>query len=181
MVACDAQGRWAITITSDGVTDHVHLVVGSECATRGNTQLITRPLVHLRLGLEDAQLIAVCVNIKVGEQVSYDCTIGLMGGGLLNAFRHAVEKGALSNPDVSVPGSLAVDLFQAMNAERSDIIHAYPITNPEGEQILHRRNDSQGKYFEVTDVFLDSFSSRLYELTLQLYAIRKIVRPDLGD
>ena len=32
----------------------------------------------------------------------------------------------------------------------------------------------------MTDVFLDSFSSRLHELTLQLYAIRKIVRPDLG-
>ncbi|KPY29571.1 MULTISPECIES: hypothetical protein [Pseudomonas] len=104
-----------------------------------------------------------------------------MGGGLLNVFRQAVEKGALSNPDVSVPGHLAADLFQAMNAQRSDIIHAYPITNPEGEQILHRRKDSQGKYFEVTDVFLDSFSSRLHELTLQLYAIRKIVRPDLGD
>ncbi|WP_032618723.1 MULTISPECIES: hypothetical protein [Pseudomonas syringae group] len=93
-----------------------------------------------------------------------------MGAGLLNAFRQAVEKGALSYPSVSAPGLLAADLFQTMNAERSDIVHAYPITNPEGEQILHRRKDSQGKYFEVTDVFLDSFSSRLHEVSLQLYA-----------
>ncbi|MPQ84205.1 hypothetical protein F0170_09535 [Pseudomonas sp. MAFF 730085] len=104
-----------------------------------------------------------------------------MGGGLLNAFRKAVEKGALSYPDVVAPGQLAADLFQTMNAERSDIVHAYPITSSEGEQILHRRKDSQGKYFEVTDVLLDSFSSRLHEVSLQLYAIRRIVRPDLGD
>ncbi|WP_095108330.1 hypothetical protein [Pseudomonas sp. Irchel 3E20] len=104
-----------------------------------------------------------------------------MGAGLLNAFRKAVEKGALSYPDVVAPGQLAADLFQAMNAERSDIVHAYPITNPEGEQILHRRKDSQGKYFEVTDVLLDSFNSRLHEVSLQLCAIRRIVRPDLGD
>jgi len=104
-----------------------------------------------------------------------------MGGGLLNAFRKALEKGALSYPDVVVPGQLAADLFQTMNAERSDIVHTYPITNPEGEQILHRRKDSQGKYFEVTDVLLDSFSLRLREVSLQLYAIRRIVRPDLGD
>ncbi|WP_122744995.1 hypothetical protein [Pseudomonas viridiflava] len=68
-----------------------------------------------------------------------------------------------------------------MNAERSDIVHAHPITNPEGEQTLHRRKDSQGKYFEVTDVPLDSFSSRLHEVSLQFYAIRRIVRPDLGE
>ncbi len=104
-----------------------------------------------------------------------------MGGGLLNAFRQAVEKVSLSNPDVGALGRLAADLFQIMNAECSDIVHAYPITNPEGEQILHRRKDSQGKYFEVTDVFLDSFRSRLHEVSLQLYAIRRIVRPDLGD
>ena len=68
-----------------------------------------------------------------------------------------------------------------MNAERSDIVHGYPITYPEGEQILHRRKDSQGKYFEVTYVLLDSFNSRLHEVSLQLYVIRRIVRPDLGD
>lgn len=32
-VARDAHGSWAITITSDGVTDHVHHVAGS--ANRG--------------------------------------------------------------------------------------------------------------------------------------------------
>lgn len=79
-----------------------------------------------------------------------------MGAGLRNAFRKAVEKAALSYPGVVAPGQLAADLFQTMNAERSDIVHAYAITNLEGEQILHRRKDSQGKYFEVTDVLLDS-------------------------
>lgn len=77
VVARDAQGRWAITITSDGVPNHVHHFAGSERATRDSTQLITRPVVHLRLVLEDAQLIAVCVDIKVGEQATYYCTIGL--------------------------------------------------------------------------------------------------------
>lgn len=62
-----------------------------------------------------------------------------MGGGLLNTFRQAVEKMSLSNPEVEAPGRLAADLFQTMNAERSDIIHAYLITNPTGQQILHRR------------------------------------------
>lgn len=77
VVARDAHSRWAITITSDGVPDHVHHFAGSERTTRDSSQLITRPVVHLRLGLKDAQLIAVCLDIKVGEQATYDCTIGL--------------------------------------------------------------------------------------------------------
>ena len=77
VVACDAHGRWAITITSDRVADHMHHVPGSERGTWVDSQLITRPFVDLRLGLEEAQLIAVCVDIKVGAQATYDCTIGL--------------------------------------------------------------------------------------------------------
>lgn len=62
VLARDAHGCWAITITSDGVPDHVHHFAGSDHATLDCSQLITRPVVHLRLGLEDAQLIAVAIT-----------------------------------------------------------------------------------------------------------------------
>ena len=73
---------------------------------------------------------------------------------------------------------VVADLFEQMNSERTDFVHAYPITNKKGQQILHRR-DSKGKYFEVDDDFLDSFIGRLHDVSSGLYAIRKIVKPEL--
>ncbi len=104
-----------------------------------------------------------------------------MGGGLLKSFQRSAGKIAPSKPDVGSISQAAADLFKVLNAERSDIVHAYPITNNAGEQILHRRKNEQGKYFEVTNDFLNSFISRLHDVSLKLYEIRSILRPDLGD
>jgi hypothetical protein len=68
------------------------------------------------------------------------------------------------------------DLFHDLHSERNDIMHAYPITGMTGEQILHRRRDSVGKYFEVTNEFLDNFISRLHDVSAGLYTIRTAVR-----
>lgn len=70
----------------------------------------------------------------------------------------------------------AADLFELLNIQRNDIVHAYPITNTAGNQILHRRRDSKRKYFEVTNEFLDGFISRLHEVSSGLYQIREAVR-----
>ncbi|QGM04817.1 hypothetical protein [Stenotrophomonas maltophilia] len=103
------------------------------------------------------------------------------GGEILNAFRSCLKNAKKDIPAIASPGQAAADLFQTLNSERSDIVHAYPITNGSGAQILHRRLDSKGKYFEVTNDFLDSFISRLHNVSSDLHAIRKIVKPELGD
>ena len=71
------------------------------------------------------------------------------------------------------------DLFEELNDQRTDFVHSYPITNTLGEQILHRRKDKTGKYFEIDDVFLDRFISALHDVSNGLYEIRKVVRTDL--
>jgi hypothetical protein len=102
-------------------------------------------------------------------------------GSVLNAFRHTLkmmkQKGLF--PQIHVNMQTAADLFEALNTERTDFVHAYPITNTIDKQILHRRKDDKGKYFEVDNDFLDGFISRLHNVSTELYAIRKIVRPDL--
>lgn len=104
-----------------------------------------------------------------------------MGGEILKVFQQSVKAAKVTTPSIGPIGQTAADLFQALNSERSDIVHAYPITSTSGAQILHRRLDVKGKYFEVTNEFLDSFISRLHDVSEKLYEIRKIVRPDLGD
>lgn len=104
-----------------------------------------------------------------------------MGGEILNAFRQSVKAAKVGTPSIGPIGQTAADLFQTLNSERSDIIHSYPITSPSGAQILHRRLDVKDKYFEVTNEFLESFISRVHDVSDKLYEIRKIVRPDLGD
>ncbi|WP_299998193.1 hypothetical protein [uncultured Cedecea sp.] len=103
------------------------------------------------------------------------------GGEILNAFRKSVKTIKADTPSVGPIGQAAADLFEELNSKRSDIVHAYPITNTVKAQILHRRLDVKDKYFEVTNEFLDSFISRLHDVSDKLYDIRKIVRPDLGD
>ena len=68
------------------------------------------------------------------------------------------------------------NLFEQLNSERSDFVHAYPVTNKKNEQILHRHKDSKNKYFEVNNDFLDSFISRLHDVSNGLYKIRGIVK-----
>lgn len=101
----------------------------------------------------------------------------LMAGRVLDAFRTTVKQ--WDGDDISEPAARAATEFERLNTERSDFVHSYPITNPDGEQILHRRVDAKNKYFEVTDAFLDDFTSRLTLVSDALYEIRDIVKPKL--
>lgn len=103
------------------------------------------------------------------------------GGKILGAFTRAVSAAKAHIPALGPVGQVAIDLFTDLNLKRSDIVHAYPITNANNKQILHRRLDVDGKYFEVTNDFLNSFISGIHDVSDQLYDIRKIVRPGLGD
>ena len=75
-------------------------------------------------------------------------------------------------PEIHQKMKDAADLFETLNSQRNDIIHAYPITSLNGAQILHRRKDSKNKYFEVTNSFIDTFISKLHEVCSGLYVIR---------
>lgn len=101
----------------------------------------------------------------------------MVAGRALDRFRSAVKN--WQGPDISGPASRAADEFAHLKDERADFVHAYPITSPSGEQILHRRVDADGKYFEVTNELLDDFTSRLHIVSSALYEIRAIARPDL--
>lgn len=103
------------------------------------------------------------------------------GGEILSAFRNRVRLFKEHYPELERLGRSAAELFETLNTERSDIVHSYPITGTNNNQILHRRVDSKGKYFEVTNEFLDSFISRLHDVSSLLYQIRKLVRPEIGD
>lgn len=63
-------------------------------------------------------------------------------------------------------------LFESLNNRRNDIFHAYPITGSSETQILHRRKDAAGKYFEIEEEFLDEFIHDTEELSKLLYQIR---------
>jgi len=71
------------------------------------------------------------------------------------------------------------DIFEELNDQRTDFVHSYPITNVNNKQILHRRKDNKGKYFEVDNAFLDQLINKLHDVSSGLYEIRKVVRPDL--
>lgn len=103
--------------------------------------------------------------------------LGLTSGLVLKEFRSATDN--WSGSDISAAAARAGDEFERLNEERTDFVHSYPITNGDGEQILHRRMDDKGKYFEVTNAFLDGFISRLTRVTDALYEIRKIVKSGL--
>lgn len=98
-------------------------------------------------------------------------------GKVLGCFRHAAKE--WEGKDIVTPAKTAADTFEKLNTERSDFVHAYPITNVSGQQILHRRVDRKGKYFEVDNTFLDDFISQLAEVDDALYEIRAQVRPEL--
>ena len=61
---------------------------------------------------------------------------------------------------------------KAENNRRNDIFHAYPITGSSGTQILHRRRDVAGKYFEIKEELLDKFIHDTEKLSELLYQIR---------
>ncbi|MFT8358999.1 hypothetical protein [Bifidobacterium aquikefiri] len=103
---------------------------------------------------------------------------GLTSGAVLGRFRSAIKQWSATDKVKMVGAKVATD-FERLNTERSDFVHAYPITSPSGEQILHRRVDEKNKYFEVTTSFLDDFISRLENVSDGLYAIRSTVRPNI--
>lgn len=100
---------------------------------------------------------------------------GKMGGDILDTFRASVRKVKSSSRIAYRTGLDAAKLFEILNTERSDIVHAYPITSEMGEQILHRRLDEKGKYFEVTNEFLDRFISDLHKVSSKLYEVRDLI------
>jgi len=103
------------------------------------------------------------------------------GGEILSEFRKCVKKAKATKPAVGPIGRAAADMFQALNTRRSDIMHAYPITNQAKQQILHRRLDDKNRYFEVTNEILEEFISKLHDVSSLLYDIRAIIKPELGD
>lgn len=103
------------------------------------------------------------------------------GGEILSEFRKCVKKAKATKPAIGPIGRAAADMFQALNTRRSDIMHAYPITNQARQQILHRRLDKKNRYFEVTNEILEEFISKLHDVSSLLYDIRAIMKPELGD
>ena len=96
-------------------------------------------------------------------------------GTILNIFRKTLEKIKNEGRFTKIHAVMqqTADLFEKLNDQRTDIVHPYPITNKEKEQILHRRKDSVGKYFEVDNAFLDQFIGELHNVSSDLYATRK--------
>lgn len=69
-------------------------------------------------------------------------------------------------------------LFESLNNRRNDIFHAYPITGSSGVQILHRRRDVAGKYFEIKEELLDKFIHDTEELSRLLYQVRDATKQE---
>lgn len=107
--------------------------------------------------------------------------LDLESGKVLDVFRQTL-KNIKSNKQYKSIHTIMNDtanIFEKLNSERSDFVHAYPITNKNKEQILHRRKDAKKKYFEVDNDFLDSFISRLHDVSIGLYKIRDVVKPEI--
>lgn len=103
------------------------------------------------------------------------------GGEILDGFRASLKRAKKTLPAVRPIGRVAADMFEALNTRRSDIVHAYPITDDANQQVLHRRLDKRNRHFDVTNELLDEFISKLHEVSVKLYEIRAIVKPELGD
>jgi len=102
-----------------------------------------------------------------------------MSGTILNEFKNTLENIKVEGkyPEIHDIMLRTADIFKELNDQRTDFVHSYPITNDNNKQILHRRKDKAGKYFEVDNTFLDQFISKLHDVSSGLYEIRKVVRP----
>ena len=120
------------------------------------------------------------VIAHIDDQYNHTLLQDKESGEILDIFRQTLKSLKPSKRLINTHGIIkeAADLFEQLNTKRNDIIHTYPITNKKGEQILHRRKDSKGKYFEVTNDFLDSFISQLHDVSSRLYKIRDLVRTE---
>lgn len=117
----------------------------------------------------------------IDEKQNRTKLLDLESGKVLDVFRQTLKiiKSQKQHKEIYSVMNETANLFEQLNSERSDFVHAYPITNKRNEQILHRRKDSKNKYFEVDNDFLDSFISRLHNVSSLLYKIRQIVKPNL--
>jgi len=99
----------------------------------------------------------------------------MTAGKILACFRKSAEKLSQFNSGIDFLTQRVSVLFENLNHHRSDFVHSYPTTNKMGEQILLRRYDDKGKYFEIDNNFLDEFLYRINEVSDCLYGIRKII------
>ena len=95
-------------------------------------------------------------------------------GQILETFKVTTDRVKAENRLRSIHEVLdnVAGLFELLNNHRNDIFHAYPITGSSGTQILHRRKDAAGKYFEIKEDFLDEFIHDTEKLSELLYQIR---------
>lgn len=120
----------------------------------------------------------ICHIDKSQDRISLlDKTSGIV----LSIFRETLDKIKAESKYTEIHDVMlqTSNLFEKLNLQRTDFVHSYPITNNQKEQILHRRKEKAGKYFEVDNKFLDQFISELHDVSIGLYEIRKAVRPDL--
>lgn len=117
----------------------------------------------------------------IDESQNQTKLLELESGKVLDEFRKTLSylKKNKSFPPIYSDMSKTAHLFENLNTERSDFIHSYPITNKKKEQILHRRKDSKKKYFEVSNDFLDNFIGRLHDVSILLYRICSVVKPQI--
>jgi len=96
-------------------------------------------------------------------------------GQILETFKVITDRVKAENRLQSIHEVLdnVAGLFELLNNRRNDIFHAYPITGSSGAQILHRRKDAAGKYFEITEELLDKFIHNTEKLSGLLYQIRE--------
>jgi len=99
----------------------------------------------------------------------------MTAGKILTRFLKCSGKLAQFNSDIALLVQRVSALFGDLNSRRSDFVHSYPITNKMGDQILLRRYDDKGKYFEIDNDFLDGFIYNLSEVSDDLYKIRDIL------
>ena len=95
-------------------------------------------------------------------------------GQILETFKVTTNRVKAENRLLSIHEVLdsTATLFESLNNRRNDIFHAYPITGSSGTQILHRRRDVAGKYFEIKEELLDKFIHDTEKLSELLYQIR---------
>ena len=95
-------------------------------------------------------------------------------GQILETFKVTTDRAKAENRLLSIHEVFdsTATLFEALNNRRNDIFHAYPITGSSGAQILHRRKDAAGKYFEIKKELLDEFIHDAEKLSDLLYQIR---------
>ena len=100
-----------------------------------------------------------------------------VSGKVLCVFRETLDKIKREGKYTEIHNIMqqTADLFDKLNSQRNDFVHSYPITNSKNEQILHRRKDNAGKYFEVNNDFLTKFIGELCNVSDGLYKIRDAV------